>query len=138
MILLAVYAVAVCLLVARHRRRPLGYVLAAVGALIPMLVLSVLRRLVPPGEDVSPVSLTLIFQAESAILLVMGTVIASMPRPVPKGTFCKACRYNLTGLNLFDLNCPECGQDWRGPGSGHEEPPRIPIPRGPIKRRPHL
>jgi hypothetical protein len=140
-VILPVYAVLVCLLVAKYRRRPLGYVLAALGALLPMLVLRVLCRIEPPSEDISLVSLSLIFRAESGFLLVAGLLVASMPRPVPSGMTCTGCRYDLKGLDPVGLHCPECGAHWRGAGSGHEvdNTPRIPIPRGPIKKRkPHL
>lgn len=140
MVLLPVYAVAVCVLVARFRRRPLGYILAIIGALIPMGVLAILRRVVPPSEDVSTVSLGLIMWAESWFMLAMGLIVASLPRPHPKGMFCTGCKYDLTGLHPVDLDCPECGMRWKGKGSGRDidDVPRIPIPRGPIKRRPHL
>ena len=74
------------------------------------------------------------------VLLVMGLFVASLPRAHPGGMVCRGCRYNLTGLNPIGLECPECGAQWRGEGSGHVDtrPARIPIPTGREKRRPHL
>jgi len=140
-ILLAVYAVAVCLLVAKHRRRPLGYAVALLGAAMPLAVLALIRRVVPPSDDVSALSISLIMYAEAGFLLVMGVFLASLPRATPRGMVCARCHYDLGGLDPAGLSCPECGQAWRGKGSGQEEPEpeRIPIPRGPVKRRkPHL
>jgi hypothetical protein len=144
-ILLAVYAAAVCLLTAKHRRGPLGYAIAVLGALFPLLVLQVIKHIVPPsegtsptgGDDVSPLSLNMIMMAESAFLLVMGLFLASLPRPHPAGFICRRCGYHLSGLDPMGLDCPECGEHWSGPGSADaaKQVARIPIPTGPVKRR---
>jgi hypothetical protein len=138
-ILLAVYAAAVCLLAAKHRRRPLGFAVALLGALGPVLAVAVMARLVPPTEQRSGVGFALIMYAESAFLLMLGLFVASLPRAHPGGMLCRGCRYNLGGLSPLGLTCPECGEAWRGAGSGREERvERIPIPTGPVHKRVHL
>ncbi len=141
MILLPIYAVLVYVLVARYRRRPLGYAIALVGSAVPLAALDAIQRFVPPSEDVSQFGLRLIIYGDTAFLLVTTLFVASLPRRAPIGMVCPRCHYNLTGLAPAGLTCPECGEAWCGRGSGREEPEpeRIPIPKGPIKkRRPHL
>ena len=66
----------------------------------------------------------------------IGYYICFLPRP-PTETQCRKCRYELSGLNPKGLNCPECGQQWRGKGSEFEPPPveLTPILREPPKKR---
>ncbi|HMN39224.1 MAG TPA: hypothetical protein PKE29_00145 [Phycisphaerales bacterium] len=67
----------------------------------------------------------------------IGYYICLLPRRPSGDLYCRSCGYHLAGLNPAGLNCPECGAQWRGAGSGLEPPPEalIPIPRGPGKRR---
>lgn len=61
----------------------------------------------------------------------VGYYIACLPRP-PKPHECRGCRYDLSALVPRDLKCPECGEAYRGPGSGWHDPAqaRTPIADG--------
>lgn len=67
----------------------------------------------------------------------VGYYICCLPRRPAGPLHCRKCGYHLVGLPLSGLNCPECGTQWRGQGSGLEEKPveLIPIPTRPIPRR---
>lgn len=75
------------------------------------------------------------------IVLVMGVgVVLVCQRRLPRsGYYCRACQYDLSGLEPAALACPECGDPWTGKGSGVEPPEEhielIPIPTGPPRRR---
>ncbi len=65
----------------------------------------------------------------------IGYYICFLPRP-PTEMQCKHCRYDLTGLDLRDLKCPECGEVWHGKGSGDDRPVELtPILKSPPAKR---
>lgn len=145
MILLAVYAVAVLYLALRFRRSWIGYVSVFGGAAVLLAIARGalgehrLAALLPEGVLTGYRHMTLLLIPEAALILVVGLFTASLPR-FPTRTQCQGCGYDLKGLDPVDLVCPECGAEFKGPGSGREEPPitLTPIPRGPVRRRVNL
>jgi len=123
-----IYAVLTWYCAGIWRRRWLGF--AAVGTSAAVL-LSLARMLAAWSEHI-PWSYRMglvLFWPYVALVVGIGLYIALLPRRPGAGD-CQRCRYALTGLDPVDLACPECGEPFRGPGSGHE--PRIeltPVPR---------
>lgn len=135
MLIFPIFAVIVWALTMRWRRRWPAFVIVtvAVGTLL------LLTRLLVAYEYLLPRETRLVHELlwpYIGLLALVGYYIACLPRR-PGEHACPTCHYDLRGLNPRGLSCPECGAEWRGPGSGHEPPPDdlIPIPKGPPKRR---
>lgn len=134
MILLAAYAVFIFYLAMRYRRQWGGFVSVAGGVLLLLLIArpaleehNVLTALLPVGMRVGYKHLLILILPEAALIALVGFFIASLPRNL-SATACRKCKYELGGLNPIGLVCPECGTEWKGPGSGREEPPIVLTP----------
>lgn len=145
MILLAVYAVFVWYLAIRYRRRWPGYTSVVLGVVV-LLAFSgqalgehSLATALPEGLRRGYRTMLILIVPEAGLIALIGFFAASLPRRLTL-TSCRGCGYELAGLNPRGLTCPECGRQWRGPGSGLEPPPIVltPIRTGPIRRRVNL
>jgi len=74
----------------------------------------------------------------AALVGSVGLFIACLPRPKEHWQ-CGKCRYDLRGLSVEIVYCPECGRRL-GHHPAEIKPPveMIPIPKGPAKRRVNL
>jgi hypothetical protein len=141
-ILLAAYAVFVWYLAVRYRRQWRGFASVALGVVVllaisrPAIGEHALSSVLPGGLRIGYRHLLILLIPEAALVGLIGFFIASLPRN-ESSTACRGCGYDLGGLNPLGLMCPECGREWRGVGSGREDPPIVltPIPRAPVRRR---
>jgi hypothetical protein len=109
MVVFPIYAVLIWALTWRFRRSWLAYVTVFAGVL-GVAVLAALHRFT---ELVFPVNVSgpffpLLLLTEAVFVLVVGVYIACLPlhrvdRP------CRACGYELAGLEEANPTCPECG-----------------------------
>jgi len=108
-IIAALYPVCVWFVVYRLRRTPLGVALPFFSAALVVVIAPLLQHFI--GRSAVPL-MPLVY-AEAALLLSVGLWLALMPRPVPPGSRCEHCSYNLAGLdtNVQGARCPECGGD---------------------------
>jgi hypothetical protein len=134
MIFPVIYAVLTWYAAVRWRRRWLSFVL--VGLSITFLCL--LGRLAHAWEGhFSPAFRTnfVLFWPYTLLVGVIGAYICILPRRY-HDLQCRGCGYDLAGLELQELSCPECGDEWRGKGSGKEVKEELtPIPMGPPLHR---
>lgn len=142
MILLAAYAMFIWYLAIRYRRHWIGYLCVTGGVLLLILISrpavgeNVLAALLPSGLRSGYRQMMALLIPESALIALVGYFIVSIPhRHGP--TQCRRCGYDLKGLSPRGLSCPECGAEWKGKGSGLEEPPIVltPIYKGPPRKR---
>lgn len=142
MILLAAYAMFIWYLAIRYRRHWIGYACVTGGALLLILISrpavgeNALAALLPSGFRSGYRQMMALLIPESVLIALVGYFIVSIPhRHGP--TQCRRCGYDLQGLSPRGLSCPECGAEWRGKGSGLEEPPIVltPIVKGPPRKR---
>jgi hypothetical protein len=141
-IVLALYALAIWMLAVYYRRQWQGFVIV-LGAAVLLALLATpatsehaLVRMLPAGLRSGWAHMYWLLMPEAGLIAVIGLYICCLPRPRVTGN-CRACGYDLAGLEPRGLLCPECGEQWKGLGSGLEEPPvtLTPIPRDPPKRR---
>lgn len=128
MIFPVIYAVLTWYLAGMWRRRWPAF--AAVGVSATLLLS--LARLLSAWSEHIPWSYRMglvLFWPYAALVVGIGLYIALLPRRPGPGD-CQRCHYDLSGLDPVDLACPECGEAFRGPGSGHETPIVLtPVPR---------
>jgi hypothetical protein len=125
-----VYAVLVWSIAMHWRRRWPAFVAVAVGVIALLLLYSLVHAwdgAFPPHYR----HIFLLFWPYTILIGLMGFYIACLPRRAQEHE-CQKCCYDLRGLNPKGLSCPECGETFKGQGSGLEppEPTLIPIPRG--------
>lgn len=134
MILPVVYAVLTWYAAVRWRRRWPSFLL--VGLSISFLFL--LGRLGHAWQGHFPLAFRtsfVLFWPYAFLVAGIGLYICFLPRRHHEYQ-CRGCGYDLSGLDHQSLVCPECGDEWRGKGSGHEPSEVLtPIPKGPPKRR---
>ncbi|MGQ0628769.1 MAG: hypothetical protein ACT4PL_11800 [Phycisphaerales bacterium] len=134
MILFAVYAVFVWYLAMRYRRRWLGFAIVLVGAALCLLLAKALMKF-DTFLGGGPRLVQHLIWGESALVLVVGLFVASLPRP-PSGRHCAYCWYDLRGLESesggstasagpgAEPVCPECGEPLLGWGKRGRAPAR--------------
>jgi len=108
-VLFPLYAMLVWALTWRTRRTWLASVTVLAGVL-GVCILGLLHRfteLVFPVHVSGPI-FPLLLATEAAIILVVGTFIAVLPRHRIDRP-CRRCRYELVGLDDPNPTCPECG-----------------------------
>lgn len=134
MIFPVIYAVVVWGL-AMHWRRQWPAAAAVIIGLCGLIL--VYRLFVAMGDHLTGYRhMLVLFWPYTVFVTAIATYIACLPRRL-SDTQCRSCAYDLHGLDMKNLNCPECGTEWQGQGSGKEPPPEplIPIPTGPPMRR---
>jgi hypothetical protein len=130
-----IFATLVWALAMYWRRRWPSFAIVT-GAMIALLIVV---RIFAAWRDALPVYSPIFYELMWPYIILTGALgyyICCLPRP-PTGLQCGKCRYDLSGLNLKDLTCPECGEPWRGQGSGFEPPPVVltPILKTPPPKR---
>lgn len=137
MILFAVYAFAVLYAAMRWRRRWQSF--AAVG--VAVVSLTMVAYLLGSREVVFGLRgkyVAFFMWAEVVVLAGLGFYVACLPRG-RGGRDCRSCGYDLTGLEVAEPVCPECGHKAVGlPAVGVERPELTPIPQGPPMKRQEL
>ncbi len=115
MVLLPIYALIVWFFCLRFRRRWIGFACAITGAASVLLVIPLVSsalRLIGVRSD--PGIFTFLILGESAIVLVVGLFVASLPRRDPANR-CAYCDYDLSGYSAEQPPvCPECGVPFDG------------------------
>lgn len=141
MILLALYAAFIWYLAVRLRRRWSGFTAVFLGAGALLIVSQTfvgehaVGRWLPEGIQRGMADLLVLLIPEAVLVLFIGLYICCLPRP-RNAMQCQNCGYHLGGLSPLGLVCPECGAEWKGPGSGREDPPMVLTPRlTRVKRR---
>lgn len=145
-ILLAAYALFIFYLALRYRRRWTGFASVTFGVLFLLLIArpgmgehNLIASMLPPGLRAGYKHLLILILPEAALIALVGFFIAALPR-THSPTACRSCNYELGGLDPAGLKCPECGCEWKGRGSGREDPPIVltPIPRVATRKRVNL
>ena len=136
MLIFPIFATIIWALAMYWRRRWPSFAIVT-GALF---ILMIVVRLFSASRDMLPAYSPIFYELMWPYIVLTGAIgyyICVLPRP-PTELQCGKCRYDLSGLDLKGLNCPECGQPWRGKGSGFEPPPEVLTPilkTRPAKRR---
>ena len=136
MLLFPIFATIIWALAMCWRRRWPAFAIVT-GALV---VLVFVVRVFTISRDLLPEYSPIFYELMWPYIFLTGAIgyyICLLPRP-PLEFECRSCRYDLSGLDLNGLTCPECGQPWRGTGSGFEPPPVVLTPIlkiPPAKRR---
>lgn len=126
MLLFPIYAAMVWYACYRWRRRFLGWAAygAGVAGILLLLVADIrLMRLVF-NQTPAP-SFLLLLGAEAVMVAVIGLLVVTAPRERPVVP-CRACGYELDGLDDPNPRCPECGTAEaakRRRGPIHQDPP---------------
>jgi len=131
-----IYAVLVWYATMRWRRQWPSFAVVGAGVcVLAALGLSLPHADVGHGWDVFELFKVLLWPY-AALVGGVGLFIACLPRRAKPGQ-CTDCYYDLSGLDPRGLRCPECGTQYRGPGSGLEDELQelIPIPKQPIPKR---
>lgn len=149
MILPVVFATIVWYLAAKFRRQTLGFlvVLLAIAALVLLMRPAIepdargAARVVAPMPEwwkLGSKQVLVLLIPYAALVGSVGLFIACLPRPKEHWQ-CGKCRYDLRGLSVEIVYCPECGRRL-GHHPAEIKPPveMIPIPKGPAKRRVNL
>ncbi len=112
MILAAIYPLLVWTLVYRLRRTWPGFALALVGGVTVLLLVPLLRMLMPGAIE----AFTILLYAEAVLVALIGVWIATLRRPPSVHTYCVACHYDLSGIDVRSPGavCPECGDRLSG------------------------
>lgn len=112
MILAAIYPLLVWTLVYRLRRTWPGYALAVGGGITVLLLVPVLRALMPRAIE----AFTILLYAEAVLVALIGVWIATLKRPPRVSSYCLACHYDLSGIDVRSPGavCPECGDRLSG------------------------
>ncbi len=108
MIILSIYAMVVWSLAAAFRRTWKGYAFVAAGAAFVLPLVDPLVYLVWWWLGEKPTWVFPFLYAYAALLAVMGTFLASLPKK-HAGRRCVRCGYDLAG-NVTGA-CPECGRE---------------------------
>lgn len=131
MIAFVVYAVLIWYAAARWRRRWEAF--AWVGGGIAGLVLVALFHLQlsrwTDGRIYLQVMQWMLYPYTGLVGLI-GLFLACLPRHLPEA-HCPHCEYDLRGLTLRDLLCPECGSPYRPPVTRGRRAKAHPAPASP-------
>jgi hypothetical protein len=132
MLLFPFYAALFWYLAGKYRRtwKGVGIIFAGMAVLVTIeMMLIKLGMLGIAGME--PWDVIRLLIPFGVLVIVVAIFIFFLPLAPPPFVHCRACRYDLTGLEAADLCCPECGTPWtfprRCPHCRHELPAPPPI-----------
>lgn len=100
----------------KYRRSWRGVVAILAGAAVFLLLEILLIRL---GAlhigGLQPWIVVWMLIVSSVLVIGVAIFIVLLPLTPPPYVHCRRCRYNLSGLDAADLDCPECGLQWSRP-----------------------
>ena len=129
MLIFPIFASLVWALAMVWRRRWPSF--AVVSAALVLLLL--MMQIIDTWHEHLPAKIKVVYELMWPYIGLTGAVgyyICLLPRPITGVYACKKCGYDLSGLSLRGLHCPECGVQWRGRGSEFDKPVEmVPSPR---------